>query len=148
MVVLRRLQCSRAEVECLHHTACGHDTQHTVEERVAVSGGSVEAVRQGLVACHIQGDVLQRTVIRSLRVYITLPNKNALYFILPNGKKFKIPLHLKGKYCTVYYLTGCCSKKRFKVGVWRGWMSTQQGTIREVLQPNPSFSIKIYIYST
>lgn len=97
VVVLRRLQCSRAEIECLHHTACGHDTQHTVEERVVVSGGTVKAVCQGLVGCHIQGDVLQRNVIRNVRVYITLPNKNALYIILPSKKKFNIPSHLKGK---------------------------------------------------
>lgn len=84
VVVLRRLQCSRAEVQGLHHTACGHDSQHTVEERVVVSGGSVKTVCQSLVVCHVQGDVLQRTIIRSLRVYITLPNKNAFYIILPS----------------------------------------------------------------
>ena len=58
MVVLRRFKCARAEVECLHHAACGHDTQHAVEERIVVPCHIVQTLSQGFVAADVQLNAL------------------------------------------------------------------------------------------
>ena len=58
VVVLGGIQCSRTEVECLHHAACGHDAQHTVEKRIVVPRRTVQTLGQSLVAAHVQINVL------------------------------------------------------------------------------------------
>jgi len=59
MQELRLRDHAAAEVDGLHHAACGHDSQHRVEVWVSLDDSGIQAVGELLAMGHIHYEALQ-----------------------------------------------------------------------------------------